>query len=298
MRRLFTLIFFSAVLNVSAQFQKTFSFDDSTYSTYIKIDSQTYHNNSWIVGTPNKALFNTANSIPNAILTDKQNPYPVNDTSVFIFRYKTIDEYPHDNTFFSFSFAYQLDIDSGEIARVEVSGDTGHTWIDMLKEDTTYDFMWFNKKPILHKTLNGWQSFGAIMTDWVYDHKGYPQTFTADTLLFRFTFISDSIQTNKNGWMIDDIIIRESFESVEDILNNALFTLYPNPPDGSFFIKQQTANYTNPAVTIYNLQGQVLQEIKNIPDNGKVNTSLPDGTYLLKYFSESGQKIDKFIVIH
>ncbi len=52
------------------------------YPLKIQIDTS-QQGNIWQIGRPQKILFNLAFSIPNAIVTDTLNTYPINDTSSF-----------------------------------------------------------------------------------------------------------------------------------------------------------------------------------------------------------------------
>jgi hypothetical protein len=58
------------------------NFEDWYYGEdRIYIDTISNQDNIWQVGQPNKIIFNTAYSEPNAIITDTSNHYPTNDTS-------------------------------------------------------------------------------------------------------------------------------------------------------------------------------------------------------------------------
>ncbi len=65
-------------------FDYTITFDDSQEIEHLYIDTVSNPNNIWQVGIPQKTIFTDAYSPPNVIVTDTTNPYPVNDTSVFM----------------------------------------------------------------------------------------------------------------------------------------------------------------------------------------------------------------------
>jgi hypothetical protein len=73
MKRLFTLLLI--VVGLSAQAQLTIPFlnfdgTDTTFRHLLVIDTVNYHHNIWQIGKPNKTVFDSALSLPNAIVTD------------------------------------------------------------------------------------------------------------------------------------------------------------------------------------------------------------------------------------
>ncbi len=110
-------------MNAKAQLANMISFDDTSTFTYIKIDTA-YHNNIWQVGKPDKVLFNSAHTVPNAIVTDTINPYPTNNNSSFIFRAtQTVG-----STNFLLQFYFKINTDSlNDYGTIEASPDNGIT---------------------------------------------------------------------------------------------------------------------------------------------------------------------------
>ena len=183
MIRIYTLIFCLLSVTASAQYIDI-NFDPASWSDYhsfIVVDS-TYSHNIWQVGRPNKTIFTLAYTPPNAIITDTVNHYPANDTSVFILKIPGYLFGPPWSVDI-ISFYYQLDIDSGDIARVEISEDSGHHWfnpLDSLPSIYQWD-TWTADTPVLTRSTTGWQEFLL-----------YRFAPAPDSILFRFTFISDS----------------------------------------------------------------------------------------------------------
>ncbi|MBW7914274.1 MAG: hypothetical protein H3C54_11410, partial [Taibaiella sp.] len=143
MKLIFTLIAILLYNTAYTQwiFENTFESPKNIYNDRFIIDTANYPNNIWQIGEPQKTTFNSAHSYPNAVITDTINAYPVNDTSVFYF--KVVSYHPpglpqHWYELVGFSFNYRLDIDSGEIVKVEISTDSGMHWVNLLEEDTTY----------------------------------------------------------------------------------------------------------------------------------------------------------------
>jgi len=69
---------------LAQQSYENINFDNTNNIKSVFIDSVNFRHNVWQIGKPQKSIFKSAYSIPNAIVTDTINPYPINDTSSFI----------------------------------------------------------------------------------------------------------------------------------------------------------------------------------------------------------------------
>jgi hypothetical protein len=293
MRYLFTFFFSVLVFSsVNAQFGGHWTYNFETppnqYSPQFFIDTS-FHNNVWQIGRPHKVIFDSAYSLPNAIVTDTLNPYPVNDTSIFVMKVRNFYPLSPTQSWWSsefFDFMYKLDIDTGEIARVEISTDSVQ-WFNSL--DTNSGISW-NFKPDFSKSTNGWQRFSVRLFDW--SHLQLMTPF----LYYKFTFIGDSVQTNKDGWMIDDFSCQYWTEGINKLPNNNLISIYPNPSNGNLYIKQNTSAYSKPTISITNLQGIEVYKTDKIPANGYLHLSLPDGVYVLKYVLDDEYAAKRLII--
>src|SRR4051812_25123481 len=58
------------------------NFDTTIAMDHIRIDTVSKHS-IWQIGSPDKIIFKSASSLPNAIVTGLTNSYPINDTSAF-----------------------------------------------------------------------------------------------------------------------------------------------------------------------------------------------------------------------
>lgn len=238
MKKIFTcFIFLFASIAAKAQFFDAAIFDFDSSNTYLYywgnykdyktlnsalfIDTVDYKRNQWQIGRPNKRVFDSAFTYPNAIVTDTSAPCLPNDTSVFVLKIAS-SGFPNEYELYWFSFVYQLDIDTGDIAMLEVSIDSGKAWINVLKDTNNY-FDWTRPgaiKPDLATSTTKWDS--AVIVPHV-----LPTPYN-DTLLLRFTLITGSDTTARDGWMIDHIATQYPTEGVADI-SRPLFQLYPNP---------------------------------------------------------------------
>ena len=264
------------------------------------IDSIANCNNIWQIGQPNKLIFQSAYSLPNAIVTKLDTVYPINDTSSFIIVHEA-DMALNDWGVLFLQAMYKINTDTiTDFGSIEFSPNNGNTWINLLT-DTIYSqqnlYDWSsNDKPVFSGNSAGWQILSLCITD--YDH--YFNISDGDTVLFRFTFISDSIQTFKAGWMLDDIRIDDWYENVqENIPKNMLIHVYPNPFTLQTNIQNGNA-FENAIFQIYNTYGQQVKQINNV--SGKTfifgRDNLPNGIYLLRIKQKNRVVATKKIIIN
>ncbi len=269
----------------------TIDFDNFPQYDYIIIDTISNPDNIWQIGVPNKPMFANAYSATHAIVTDTLNPYPINDTSSFIFRHIRPTNPELGNESLQLKFWYKFNSDSlTDFGMVEASIDNGATWINLLTEDETYDFSWLAAKPILTGNSNGWQQFALELSSLTY-MVGY-----SDTLCYRFTFISDSVQTNKDGWMIDNFEINDSWEKVDKFDSNENITLYPNPSNGNIHIEGNDFNLkdVNAKVKIYNARGVLI--LSRELNSNHLELDLPNGMYFVKLSNDKRTYVKKIVI--
>jgi len=284
-------ILFQVTTASFGQWMWNIDFEDPSVFDRIFIDTNANPNNIWQIGTPSKILFNSAFSPNHVILTDSIGSYPTNDTSSFIIRHERWHSVTVGaNTLLLLDFYFKMDADSlTDFGRIEVSQDNGDTWFDVMTLDTLIPLTWLEPKPVLTGTQTSWTHFSL-------DLRGFTAFFGySDTLLYKFTFISDDIQTNKEGWMIDDFLFEDIWMGIEGQSNNRLISILPNP--ASRFIKIEKENYgNNETANIIDLAGRelmIIQHYKGEPiDIGALNP----GTYLVKYFDREGMVNTKFVV--
>lgn len=167
-------------------------------------------NNIWQIGVPQKSTFTEAISQPNAIVTDRFNTYPINSNSTFYVNYKNYN-CPH------IGGHYNCDTDSlNDYGTIEISLDSGQTWVDLLATNTNQ-----TNNPILTGNSNGWQYFDLTFSNLI-------QQGQTDSIILKFSFISDSIDTQHDGLMFDDLFFcieanTQSFYKLNDL------KVFPNP---------------------------------------------------------------------
>lgn len=294
---------FSGIISY-AQLEDSFyeiTFDDGFGMQHLIIDSTNNHNNIWKVGSPNKSIFTCAYSLPHVIVTDTINSYPINDTSVFIIKnvaYGQGYEWPH-----TVMLAGRYFVNSDTLidyGKIEFSPDNGNLWLNLFDSiliDTTYNYYWYwnmygSPKPILTGNSNGWKYFEINLASVGHAfgvHDG-------DTVLFRFSFISDSIQTYKDGLMYDNLHFEDWVEGIEE--NNYNFcSLVPNPANDKIIFNTQKS-FANQTIKIYNSLGQILYMNTNYQNEEINTTNFRNGVYFLINSNEQNQSIYKLIIQH
>jgi hypothetical protein len=271
------------------------NFENSWYIDRIVRDTFSNPNCNWQVGHPSKTAFTSANSVPNAIVTDTLNPVPANDTSIFYLKHVRTPSAPFH--VFGLHFWYMLDGDSTDFGKIEISPDSGNNWINVLTQDTTYQINWNSTKPKLSGSTAGWQLFNMGMMQWASATSGFPVLMTADTILFRFTYITDSNSSPHDGWMIDDFTLEDWYEGIEEIQNDNLISVSPNPTSIELRI-HRTKVTENEKVQILNFTGQILYNNSNFIGESIDTQQLPNGIYLLKYSDSKNFSVKRFTIQH
>jgi hypothetical protein len=254
--------------------------DSSSY--YLYYDT-TQTNNIWQVGKPNKTVFTSGYFGQRALLTDTINPYSINNLSSFQFLVSCMpvncggvsynERYIH--------FFHKMDSDqSNDGSTIEVSHDKGSTWINLIQDTllpgtitgsiySINDTVKSLGKPGFSGSF-GWNEFKLICNP-IYD-----------TTIFRFTFASDSIQTNKDGWMIGLVDAEGWFEGIEEN-NTSINSISPNPFSQSTQITLPQT-YHNIALAVYDIQGKQVaqQQYKDCSQIQLNRNQLSNGLYFLK----------------
>lgn len=234
-----------------------FDFDGNAPNQFVfEIDTFSNPNNSWQIGVPQKSVITSANSAPNAIITDSVMYYATGDTSIFIM--KEVDEggYSYGHTARLAGY-YQVDTDSlKDYGLLEISLNQKASWINLLT-DTIYNmyFNWETVKPTLTGNSNGWQFFSVSLV-------GLSSVFQVDygdTIFFKVTFISDTIADTLDGLAFDDFQLCNYIEGLYEISNNYQITVSPNPFQSEVYLKIPENFGTVTSVEVYSNIGQKLK---------------------------------------
>lgn len=299
---LLTFSIFSILLsttNSNAQSIEIINFEANSFSS--RIDTNTYNTNHlWKVGVPNKSILKGAASPQNAIITDTVNPYSTNCSSSFIVALNQ-----NETLRFKHKYSTTKRKDGGVI---EVSADNGATW-----HVPDNQLLWGKgiavMSPLnfdLGDTLfNGQFGFSGEQTSWVQDSISicYPALKKSSDFLVRFTFISDNVFDNKDGWMIDDLEITyfggcPGAVNEQNVKTNEL---YPNPTQNDVTINISSEINSTVLFEIYNELGEKIstQNISLIYGINKVSiptATLNNGIYFIKINNETSNNFMKIVV--
>jgi hypothetical protein len=282
------------------------NFDSISFEMHTsKIIIDSAGNIIWEIGTPDKIFFNSAYSGTKAILTDSISSYPPNDTSVFIYVIRN----PYTSTCYtSMEFWHKYDMDTlNDIGIIDASYDGGNSWI--VVNDTNnvmpwssefwwdYDYHESNGNTTVHPLTITGKSDGWIQSrfnwQWWFPLKSDTIIYPPDSLMIRFTFISDSVETYREGWMIDDIVtVSASMQNCSAIDENSAdinISLIPNPFSLQTTIRTEY-HLKNSTLIVYNSFGQKAWQIDNISGQSVtvLRNGLPPGLYFLQ-LSEKGK---------
>ncbi|MCX6252101.1 MAG: T9SS type A sorting domain-containing protein [Bacteroidetes bacterium] len=304
MKKCTLFLLFLAILSFTARSQKEtkmymdfFTFDDSTHYYNLIIDPFN-HNNDWQTGQPQKTFFNQAASLPNVLITDTVGYYKPSNTSVVTFFSPTLG--------YGFwpvvEFYYEFDSDSLlDYGKIEVSPDHGQTWIDIVKDANVHGFSWYVNGSLGGQLCNNGDSvypFTGRTSGWYYYFRSdlynfYYQFPSADTIIYRFSFISDAIQTNKEGWMIDNLFFYDWWEGITPHTAGDLITsVSPNPVNAEMTIRFMNPSKDMIRIELFDSKGTKISTLNTTSDHAKVNTQpLFAGMYLYKVMNLKTQQI-------
>ena len=311
-KTLLLLVVLHLSLFLSAQSEELATFDTITFENPLPFyfTNDTSGQNIWQIGTPQKVFFDSAFSAPNAIVTDTDGFYPENNLSWFqleLTRFTFDDPYywGSDDIFFEIKHKFDTDTlkDGGYIS---VSWDHGNTWMNIIKDYVYPEATpgWENENLYTENDtlFNGEYGFSGNSGDWITTwfawHYIPVRVEPFDTMLVRFNFISDTIPTEKEGWMIDNIRLYavDIGGSVEEHANS-YFSLYPNPINQTSTIEFNTFNHKVELEVFNNLGQRVFYDnyynTKSILFNRK---DLKPGVYILKMKTPDWEESKKILI--
>jgi hypothetical protein len=293
------LLFFLLILSNRIGAQRTeFNWDTVDFETgrdYMFIDTSL--TNIWHVCEPKKAFFDSAYSANKAIVTDSTGYYPDNNLSFFDLYIGTFNNpwYPYD-TYIEITHKFDTDTlkDGGFIS---VSCDRGKTWMNIVNDDMCFGIgplytgqnlytendILFNGEPGFSGRSDGW-----IKTEFAWYLAIVKSTMNemVDTMIIRFTFISDSIPSDREGWMIDDIRLFsiDLGGAIDNSYMSGDLEVYPNPAgENGFFLEFPGFENNDPvSVRIYKADGkQVYYRKFDTPGIIQISNSFQKGIYLV-----------------
>ncbi|MES2555361.1 MAG: T9SS type A sorting domain-containing protein [Bacteroidota bacterium] len=220
----------------------------------------------WQVGSPDKTIFTEAFTLPNAIVTDTANSYPVNANSSFVLKHVANSGFDMPNLV-QFGGKYRVDSDSlTDYGTIEFSPDNGTTWIDLINQGQYDEFIdWGNANPnetgipVLTGNSNGWKDFSVYLEQLatVLPING------GDTVLFKFSFISDAADNARDGLMFDSLFMWDTPPvGLDEYDSGNQLTIYPNPASSTIKLNYSTHENAQMTVKVYNYLGVKIDEFE------------------------------------
>lgn len=286
-----------------------FSYSQNRY--YYNIDFDTYYPveifsfdttangaNKWGRAVPNKSVFKKAYSGSAALITYPNNTYPANDTSSFTITYMSGDGFSGIHTAIVGGWYYVNSDTLTDYGYIEMSLDHGQTWMNLFSDSfLNLIYPYSIEVPVLSGNSNGWKQFNMNLAalGWHFDIE------YGDTILYRFTFVSDSVETFKDGLMFDNLSLYDYSEGINSTANNFKSTIHPNPLDNNSIIEFENNNREPHQLVIYNSQGHKIMQ-SDINDDKQFElkgNTLEPGVYLYQILNLYSLKssIGKILVL-
>lgn len=262
-----------------------FDGEDTTASSAILIHMDTSSSNVWQVGMPQKTIFHRAATLPNALVTDTVDPYPPNNVSRFQFGVST-DLLPLG--ILALQWMQKLDLDSSRDGGIiEFSLDSGETWQNVFNNPYVYNFYGFDLANA--DTLeNGEYAFSGRDTAWkniwlCFDT--YWLISQSSSIQIRFTLQSDSVDDNREGWMIDNLLANiTGVHTISEKKKERYMTISPNPTKGRINITSEKLDkhHIIETMQLVDMEGKIVQEWKDSPTKFYIDIGHhPAGIYYL-----------------
>ena len=248
----------------------------------------------WQIAKPNKTIFDTAFVGEKALITDSANAYPVNNHSYFDLVFHTNSGY---NVLVEFNHKYDTDTrrDGGYI---EISTDKGLSWQQIDSFPIAGEAQIYNFENLYSEDdtlLNGIPAFSGNSNGWVHTKIQWiwalPVKRIEDTAMLRFHFISDSIETNQEGWMIDDIVVStvDLGSGIDETVSNQVkMTLSPNPTVAQTRVSFERLQGNNHELRVYDSMGKLVEQHVRMDKQGLIlqTENWKSGLYIIQLLTE------------
>ena len=272
MKKLLLIILFNPLFSFAQQYNDF----ENNLNLDIVIDT-TIPGNIWQIGQPQKVSFNSAYSVPNAIVTDTSNNIFGPAYGVFQFRVdmSTLWAFPYFVIIWKQKIDSNFKIDGGWI---EASYDTGTTWVNVFT-DTVYQPVIAGGSSV-DTLANGEVGFTGIDTSWKSmimcwgNGTGNPPFPINNVMDIRYIFWTDTIMVNSvEGWILDNFEAYPTLiDFMSEIKNDKLqFLLYPNPAGSEINFQIQLHENSDLLIEVLGINGETLKIIDNIKGKSGIN---------------------------
>lgn len=258
-------------------------------------------NNVWQIGMPHKLLFDSAATLPNAMVTDTIAYIPRGNTSRFYTQVTGITTWG----IYALQWKQKLDLNQGHHGGIiEYSIDNGLSWSNVFNNGYVYNFYGYQQSNA--DTLpNGEYAFSGTDTTWrdiwlCFDMSWVSQL--PDTLVFRYTLQTDSVEVLHEGWMLDNMVSHITYQhTLTDSLTEDYLTVYPNPTQDFLYVQVEKLQQFHiiEEMQLFNASGQVVDAWYNIPTKFFIDIrKYATGSYTLKVKTNLKTELKKVMIAH
>ncbi len=282
---LFAIVTSNALFVTAQTWQQYFDGADTlpANSIIVKFDSDT--SNIWQIGKPQKSIFDSAATQPNAIVTDTVNSYPAGNVSRFSFALSTQS---WGWAILALQWKQKIEIDSASAGgTIEYSVDSGLTWTNVFNDPFVYNFYGFDVSDTgsLYNGMQGFRGTDTVWKDiWLCYDLGFIGIF--DTIEFRFTFQSDSIEESGEGWLIDNFLAHETFiHTISAKEQEDYLSVFPSVTNGFVNISAKKIDefHIIEKLELLNIEGKTINSWDMVPVKFWIDISdQPAGNYFLR----------------
>jgi len=251
----------------------------------------------WEIAEPNKNLLNAASTGTKAYVSNASGNYPDNTIGYLYSNCYNLSQIV--NPILSFQMGFDTE-DDWDYMIFEYTTDLGENWSTL---GTASDPNWYNSST----TVNGlpgaqWEGRGesenpnggnnATLHEYTYN---LASLNNQTSIIFRFKFITDA-NTNEEGAVIDDFVIKGTTLSTNDNVLIQSFIIYPNPSEDVFNLNWSSIGEAH--VAVYDYLGKTIVEKKNISDQSyKLDLKkYAKGLYFVKLNVEGKQATKKIVL--
>lgn len=293
---LYTLLLLAVAAQADAQsFVRRQYFDGadtlyatSSYPASFRVVLDTGAGAVWQVGKPVKAIFNSAATVPRALVTDTAAAYPANAVARAQFGYRRMSTSGYPFGIQAVRWKQKLDLDTGlDGAVVEYSLDSGATWRNVFNNPQVYNFYGFqpHNRDTLPDSNFCFSGRDTVWRDiWLCFDGSFMYNY--DTVAIRFTLRSDSVSTGKEGWMIDNLFMQPTITHTvkKGPPNGRYLSVYPTPTTGRVHIEAEKRNeyHIFERMELSTADGRVVQRWGRAPTKYYIDIDAhPPGQYYL-----------------
>ncbi len=236
-----------------------------------------FDNNGW--GTTTSTYVSPSSSI-----TESPNGNYPNNTTRIITLSNEVDLTEAIGANLSFYAKWEIE-SSYDYVQVEVSTNNGSSWIPQCG-NYTHEGSNNNSQPTGEPLYDGLQS------DWVLEEINLSD-YLGEEILVRFQFESDNGVT-EDGFYFDDLTINILDDETLNITDfeASQFSVHPNPVSNILYITTPINNYK---VSIYNIQGQLINSFNQSGSQKIDYSSYSKGIYIINLTSDTYSKTFKVI---